>query len=304
MDQSNEYGLDVSCNLGSIDIYKATKVHNFDVLIDTAVRLLTNVSNMTHIKNVPSVANGNELMHSIGLGVMNLHGHLVTEGIRYGSKESIEFIDAFMEAVNYFSIKSSMEIAKKTGIKFYRFADSDYANGEYFERYTNKEDVQISEVVHKALGNVPLITKEMWSELQQDVEQYGLFHAYRLAIAPTGSISYIRSSTASISPVTERVEIRDYADSRTIYPMPFLTNENEHLYTEAYDINPYELIDLYAAAQQHVDQGISMTLYVTDAWTTEQLAKVYIYAWTRGIKSVYYVRQRLQTLEECVACQI
>ena len=68
--------------------------------------------------------------------------------------------------------------------------------------------------------------------------------------------------------------------------------------------DPYDLIDLYAAAQKHVDQGISMTLYVTDNWTTEQLAKIYIYAWMKGIKSVYYVRQRLQTLEECVACQI
>lgn len=86
--------------------------------------------------------------------------------------------------------------------------------------------------------------------------------------------------------------------------MPFLTNDNKELYTEAYDVNPYELIDLYAAAQQHVDQGISMTLYVTDQWNTEQLAKVYIYAWMKGIKSVYYVRQRLLTIEECVACQI
>lgn len=303
-EQPNEYGMDVSCNLGSIDIYKATKVKDFDVLIDTAVRLLTNVSNMTHIKNVPSVSKANELMHSIGLGVMNLHGHLVTEGIRYGSKESIEFLDAFMEAVNYFSIKSSMEIAKETRETFHRFADSDYANGDYFNKYKQNETTELATTVKKALGNVPLITKEMWNELKEEVKKYGLYHAYRLAIAPTGSISYIRSSTASIAPVTERVEIRDYADSRTIYPMPFLTNENEHLYTEAYDINPYELIDLYAAAQQHVDQGISMTLYVTDAWTTEQLAKVYIYAWTRGIKSVYYVRQRLQTLEECVACQI
>ncbi|WP_235801976.1 hypothetical protein [Ureibacillus massiliensis] len=126
----------------------------------------------------------------------------------------------------------------------------------------------------------------------------------RNAVAPTGSISYIRSCTASIAPCTERVEIRDYADSRTIYPMPHLTNENSHLYVEAYDLNPYDMIDLYAAAQKHVDQGISMTLYVTNAWTTEQLAKIYIYAWTKGIKSVYYVRQRLQTIEECVACQI
>ncbi|MFF5995703.1 class 1b ribonucleoside-diphosphate reductase subunit alpha [Lysinibacillus sp. KU-BSD001] len=303
-DQPNEYGMDVSCNLGSIDIYKATKVKDFDVLVDTAVRLLTNVSKMTYIKNVPSVAKANERMHSIGLGVMNLHGHLATEGIRYGSEESIEFMDHFMEAINYFSLKSSMEIAKETGQTFYRFADSDYANGEYFNQYTNKELSQLSDSAKKALGNVPFITKGMWQELQQQVEQYGLFHAYRLAVAPTGSISYIRSCTASISPITERVEIRDYADSRTIYPMPFLTNDNEHLYTEAYDVNPYDLIDLYAAAQQHVDQGISMTLYVTDAWTTEQLAKVYIYAWMKGIKSVYYVRQRLQSLEECVACQI
>ena len=176
--------MDVSCNLGSLDIYKATKVQNFEVLIDAAVSLLTNVSNMTDIKNVPSVAKANELMHSIGLGVMNLHGHLVTEGIRYGSKESIAFIDAFMEAVNFFSIKSSMEIAKETGETFHQFVDSDYANGEYFERYTNKEDVQVSIVVHKALGNVQLITKEMWSALAKDIKKHGLYHAYRLAIAP------------------------------------------------------------------------------------------------------------------------
>lgn len=303
-DEPNEYGLDVSCNLGSLDIYKATKAENFETLVDTAVRLLTNVSQMTNIKNVPSVAKANKLMHSIGLGVMNLHGHLVTEGIAYGSKESIAFIDAFMEAVNYFSLKTSMEIAKDKGVTFDRFADSDYATGAYFDQYTTKEDITSQPAVEKALGNVPRITREMWQQLKEDVMTHGIFHAYRLAIAPTGSISYIRSSTASIAPCTERVEIRDYADSRTIYPMPFLTNENEHLYTEAYEVDQFKLIDLYAAAQKHIDQGVSMTLYVTDSWTTEQLAKVYIYAWMKGIKSVYYVRQRLQTLEECVSCQV
>ena len=185
-----------------------------------------------------------------------------------------------------------------------RFEESDYASGVYFDQYVNKEEEMYSASVLKALGNVPIITQKMWQSLKQDVMQCGLFHSYRLAVAPTGSISYIRSCTASIAPCTERVEVRDYADSRTIYPMPHLTNDNTHLYVEAYDVNPYDLIDLYAAAQKHVDQGISMTLYVTDNWTTEQLAKIYIYAWMKGIKSVYYVRQRLQTLEECVACQI
>ncbi|WP_155591204.1 class 1b ribonucleoside-diphosphate reductase subunit alpha [Lysinibacillus cavernae] len=303
-DQPNEYGLDVSCNLGSIDIHAASKVNDFEALIDTAMHLLTNVSQMTHIKNVPSVAKANQLMHSVGLGCMNLHGHLVTEGILYGSKDSIDFMDRFMEAMNYYSLKSSMEMAKEKAETFYRFEDSDYASGSYFEQYINKTDEELSPVVLKALGNIPIITNKMWNMLKQDVMQYGLFHSYRLAIAPTGSISYIRSCTASISPCTERVEVRDYADSRTIYPMPHLTNDNSHLYVEAYDVDPYDLIDLYAASQKHVDQGISMTLYVTDNWTTEQLAKVYIYAWVKGIKSVYYVRQRLQSLEECVACQI
>ena len=77
------------------------------------MHLLTNVSQMTHIKNVPSVAKANQLMHSVGLGCMNLHGHLVTEGILYGSKDSIDFMDHFMEAMNYYSLKSSMEMAKE-----------------------------------------------------------------------------------------------------------------------------------------------------------------------------------------------
>ena len=303
-DKPNEYGLDVSCNLGSIDIHAATKVKDFEKLIDTSIRLLTSVSLMTNIKNVPSIAKANQMMHSVGLGVMNLHGHLVLEEIFYGSPESIEFIDYFMEAVNYYSLNTSMQIAKEREEVFYGFDKSDYATGEYFSKYILKEDKEPTDKIKKALGHVPIITSTMWKELSQEIKKYGLFHSYRLAIPPTGSISYIRSCTASIAPITERVEVRDYADSRTIYPMPFMTNENMHYYVDAYAIDPYKMIDLYATAQKHIDQGISLTLYVTDQWTTEQLAKVYIYAWMKGIKTIYYVRQRLQTIEECIACQI
>lgn len=304
MDVPNDYGLDVSCNLGSLDIYKATKSEDFEELVDTSMRLLTNVSEMTHIKNVPSVAKANKLMHSVGLGVMNLHGHLVQENIIYGSPDSIEFVDYFMEALNFYSLKASMLIAKTKKKSFHGFELSEYANGNYFNPYIGKAAVLPSATVQKALGNVPVITAEMWKQLKAEVMEYGVYNAYRLAVAPTGSISYIRSCTASMAPITEKVEIRDYADSRTIYPMPFMNNDNKHLYVEAYDVEPYKLIDLYVAAQKHVDQGISMTLYVTDRWTTEQLAKVYVYAWMRGIKTIYYVRQRLQTLEECVSCSI
>jgi ribonucleoside-diphosphate reductase alpha chain len=228
----------------------------------------------------------------------------VSQGLLYGSAESVAFVDAFTEAVNYYSILASMRIAKERNETFYGFAQSNYANGSYFDQYTEKEVPELPESVVRALGNVPIITREMWQELKTAVMEHGLFNAYRLAIAPTGSISYIRNSTASIAPCTERVEIRDYADSRTIYPMPFLNNDNMSLYKEAYDTDQFRMVDLYAAAQKHIDQGISMTLYVTDQWTTEQLARLYIYAWLKGIKTVYYVRQRLQTIEECVSCSI
>ena len=145
-DEPNQYGLDVSCNLGSIDIHAASKVKDFEKLVDTSMRLLTNVSQMTDIKNVPSVAKANKLMHSVGLGAMNLHGHLVTQGIMYGSKESIDFIDCFMEAMNYYSLKASMEIAKERGETFYRFEESDYASGVYFDQYVNKEEQDASAV--------------------------------------------------------------------------------------------------------------------------------------------------------------
>ncbi|WP_256757695.1 class 1b ribonucleoside-diphosphate reductase subunit alpha [Cohnella sp. WQ 127256] len=300
----NDYGMDVSCNLGSIDIHNATREASFEQLVDTAMRLLTNVSLMTDIRNVPSVTKANRSMHSVGLGVMNLHGHLISQGLAYGSKESVLFIDTFMEALNYYSLLSSMQIAKERNETFHGFQQSDYANGSYFDSYIGKSVETLPEEVAAALGNVPLITAEMWAELKEQVMEHGLFNAYRLAIAPTGSISYIRNSTASIAPCTEKVEIRDYADSRTIYPMPFLTNDNIELYKEAYEIDQFRMVDLYAAAQRHIDQGISMTLYVTDQWTTEQLARLYIYAWMKGIKTVYYVRQRLQTIEECVSCSI
>lgn len=303
--QEDIIGLDVSCNLGSLDIHKSIKTKSFEELVDTSMRLLTAVSDMTNIENVPSVAKANRVMHSVGLGVMNLHGHLMASNIQYGSEEANNFIDIYFAALDYLTLKASNEIAKETGSTFYRYEDSEYANGNYFDKYVNEEAPTVfSSKVKKALGNVPQFTKEEWIELKASVMEHGLYHAYRQAVAPTGSISYIRSSTASMSPITERVEVRDYGDSRTIYPMPFLNKENAHNYIEAYEMDMYKMVDSYAAAQKHVDQGISMTLYITDEWNTEQLAKLYIYAWTKGIKTVYYVRQRMRTLEECVACSV
>jgi ribonucleoside-diphosphate reductase alpha chain len=303
-DEIDIIGEDVSCNLGSEDIHNSTKTEDFGDLIDTSVELLTAVSDMTNISNVPSVSKGNKEMHSIGLGVMNLHGHLMANSMEYGEEESLNFVDLYFAALNYYSIKASNRIAKERGITFKGFEKTDYATGEYFEWYMNNPIEIKFEKVKTALGNIKPITVQQWSELKEEVMKYGLYHSYRLCVAPTGNISYVRSATASISPITERVEVRDYGDSRTIYPMPFLTNENHNDYKEAYEMDMYKMIDLYATAQKHVDQALSMTLYITDEWDTEMLTRLYYYAWLKGIKSTYYVRQRMRTLEECVSCSI
>ena len=297
-------GEDVSCNLGSLDVHNAVKSKNFEDLIETSMRLLTAVSDMTNISNVPSVAKGNKEMHSVGLGVMNIHGHLMSNSIDYGSEESINFVDVLFAAINYYSLKASNQIAKERGLTFRGFETSNYATGEYFDEYVSTPINVNSEIVKKALGNVQPITVQQWKELKEDIAKYGLYHSYRLCVAPTGSISYVRSATASLSPITERVEVRDYGDSRTIYPMPFLTKDNHNDYKEAYEMDMYKAVDLYATAQKHVDQALSMTLYITDEWNTEMLTRLYYYAWKKGIKSVYYVRQRMRTLEECISCSI
>lgn len=298
-DEYDTIGFDVSCNLGSIDVNKATKYPSFEELIKGTSEMLVYVSEYSNIK-VSSIKKGNDSFHSIGLGVMNMHGHLMDNNIRYGSDNAIEFTDVFFASMNYYSIKASMELARDKKEVFLGFKESMYGTGEYFSQYLEEEFTTENPIVIKALGNIPQVTQEMWKQLKEDVEQHGMFSAYRIAIPPTGTISYVRSATASMAPITQRVETRDYGDAKTIYPMPFLTQENSNEYIEAYDMSMYEMIDMYATAQRHVDQGISMTLYITDQWTTEELAKIYIYAWKKAIKSVYYVRQRITTIDDIV----
>ncbi|AEF47017.1 ribonucleoside-diphosphate reductase, alpha subunit [Serratia sp. AS12] len=305
-------GKDISCNLGSLNIAKTMDAPDFGKAVDTAIRALTAVADMSDIRSVPSIAEGNRSSHAIGLGQMNLHGYLARERIFYGSEEGIDFTNIYFYSVAYHAIRASNRLAIERGNAFEGFEHSTYASGDYFTKYTEREWLPRTERVRAlfADANIAIPGREEWLALRQSVMMHGLYNQNLQAVPPTGSISYINNSTSSIHPIVSRIEIRKEGKiGRVYYPAPYMTNDNLEYYQDAYDIGPEKIIDTYAAASQHVDQGLSLTLFFRDTATTRDINRAQIYAWRQGIKTIYYIRLRQMALEGtevqgCVSCAL
>ena len=295
---------DISCNLGSLNIANVMEHKNMYEAVFAAMKALTSVSNMSHVDNAPGVIKANDELHSVGLGVMNLHGYLAKNLIPYDSDEAKEFADVFFAAMNYYSILASMHIARKTKTTFKDFDKSEYANGNYFAKYLENDYLPKSPIIAQLFEGIDLPTKENWETLAKRVKKHGLYHAYRLAIAPTQSISYVQNATSSVMPIVDLIERRAYGDMETYYPMPFLDEVTATVYQSAYTIDQMKLIDLISVIQGHVDQGISTILYVNSTTSTRELARLYAYAHHKGLKSLYYTRNKLLSVEECTSCSI
>lgn len=295
---------DISCNLGSLNIANVMEHKNMYEAVFAAMKALTSVSNMSHVDNAPGVIKANDELHSVGLGVMNLHGYLAKNLIPYDSDEAKEFADVFFAAMNYYSILASMHIARKTKTTFKDFDKSEYANGNYFAKYLENDYLPKSPIIAQLFEGIDLPTKENWATLARRVKKHGLYHAYRLAIAPTQSISYVQNATSSVMPIVDLIERRAYGDMETYYPMPFLDETTAAVYQSAYTIDQMKLIDLISVIQGHVDQGISTILYVNSTTSTRELARLYAYAHHKGLKSLYYTRNKLLSVEECTSCSI
>ncbi|MGW9825018.1 ribonucleoside-diphosphate reductase alpha chain [Brevibacterium pityocampae] len=308
----DQVGKDISCNLGSLNIALTMDSENFGQTVETAIRGLTAVSETSDIDSVPSIARGNDMSHAIGLGQMNLHGYLARERIHYGSEEGLDFTNMYFYTVAYHCVRASMEIAKERGRTFAGFEKSKYASGEYFDKYTEQEWAPATERIAElfAEAGVPIPTQQDWAELKAQVAEHGMYNQNLQAVPPTGSISYINNSTSSIHPVASRIEIRKEGKiGRVYYPAPFMTNDNLEYYEDAYEIGYEKIIDTYAEATKHVDQGLSLTLFFKDTATTRDINRAQIYAWRKGIKTIYYIRIRQLALqgtevEGCVSCML
>jgi len=328
LDNGQQYtrlGSDVSCNLGSINIVNMMATNNFGESVDTMVRALTYVSDTSNLDVVPSIAKGNTEKHAIGLGAMGLAAYFAQNKMYYGDEESLDFTTTFFMTLNYYSIKASMAIAKERHETFFEFEKSTYADGSYFGKYLEKDWAPRTQKVVTAFAKHSIPTKHDWAELKADVAKYGMYNAYRHAIAPTGSISYVNDTTATLLPIVNRIEERQEGMiGKVYYPAPGLNNETMPYYVSAYDVDMRKVIDIYAAAQEHIDQGMALTLFMrstlsndlyewkkgrTDKMTTRDLTILRHYAFNKGIKSLYYVRtftddNQESGVNECESCSI
>ncbi len=306
----NDYGTedeikrDISCNLGSLNIVNVMESKKFRDSVHIGMDALTVVSDDTDIKNAPGVRKANNELHSVGLGVMNLHGFLAKNKIGYESEQAKDFANVFFMMMNYYSIERSMEIAKERHETYVDFDKSDYASGKYFEKYIQQDIKPEYDNVAALFEGFDIPTAEDWKALAEAVKENGLYHAYRLAIAPTQSISYVQNATSSVMPIVDQIERRTYGNAETFYPMPFLSPETMWYYKSAFNTDQMKLIDLIATIQEHVDQGISTILYVNSEISTRELSRLYVYAHHKGLKSLYYTRNTLLSVEECTSCAI
>ena len=318
-------GTDISCNLGSTNIVNLMASPNFGKSVEVMTRALTFVTDKSDIDVVPSIQHGNRLAHTIGLGAMGLHAYLAKNQIEYGSPEALEFTSVYFMLLNYWTLVASNKIAKERKVTFDNFENSKYADGSYFNTYLNQEFAPKNARVKELFDGIFIPTKSDWTSLKENVMKYGLYHQNRLAVAPNGSISYINDTTASLHPIINRIEERQERKiGKIYYPAPYLSNETLPYYKSAYDTDMRKVIDTYAAAQQHVDQGMSLTLFMrstipaglyewkngrTDKMTTRDLSILRNYAHYKGVKSIYYVRTFTDDASEvganeCESCSI
>lgn len=319
-------GTDVACNLGSTNVMNMmTSGDEFGSSIEAMVRALTFISETTNLDTVPTVRKGNGEMHAIGLGAMGLHSFLANAHIHYDSKKAVEFTSVYFMLLNYYTLLASHQLAVEKASTFAGFEKSAYADGSYFDKYLNHDYFAATSNHVQALFNgISVPTPEDWSRLKEAVMTDGIYNSYRMAVAPNGSISYINDCSSSIHPIVNRIEERQEKKvGKIYYPAAGLSTDTIPYYQSAYDTDMRAVIDVYAAATEHVDQGLSLTLFMrstlpeglyewkvaTNKMTTRDLSILRNYAFKKGLKTIYYVRTFTDDEDEvganqCESCVI
>ena len=272
----------VVCNLssivlGNVDVNDEKEI---EYVVETQIRAMDNVIDLNYYA-IPFAEITNKKYRAIGLGTSGYHHMLANNKIHWAEEKHLEFADKVYENINYYAVKASMKIAKEKG-SYECFEGSDWQNGDYF----------------KLRG----YSSDRWNELKQEVNKTGLRNGYLLAVAPNGSTATIAGTSEGIDPVMARFWLEEKKGSIVPKTAPNLSWENFWFYNSAYNVDQSFSVKVNGVRQRHIDQGQSFNLYITTDFTMRQIMNLYIDACKCGVKSIYYVRSKSLTVEECESC--
>lgn len=312
----DKYG--VQCTLANINILETILHKELPTVVETTMWHLNGVVDRVDLEVVEVISNAMRDFRAVGLGVANLQGAFAYFRIPYESETAIDFCRAIFSTIRYHVLKASCDAVAVYG-KFKEFEDTTYADGTYFDQYLMESFKPQTERVQQICDEYDIYVPSIqdWARLAERVQKEGLANAYQQCIPPTGSVGYQLEATPSIAPNTQLVEKRATGNGTAFYPMPYLNPSNYMMYKDAYRVDDFKYLDLVATIQQHIDQGISTTLFVTDDYTTGDWWARIEYAWRIGLKSLYYTRpkisakkdmsgdsdgQEVQNYTECESC--
>lgn len=273
----------VVCNLSSINLGRAVPHNILERLIPIQVRMLDNVIDINTIP-VPQARITNQKYRAIGLGTFGWHHLLALKHIRWESDEAVSYADSLYEKIAYLTISASHELAVEKGA-YPTINGSDWENGRYFEKRDYLKNSQYN-----------------WSQLAMKIQKQGIRNGYLMAIAPNSTTAIIAGSTASIDPLFRKEYIEEKKNYRIPVLAPDLNEQTFWFYKNAHDIDQAWTLKQNAARLRHVDQGISLNLYVKNNIKAKELLDLHILAWSVGIKSTYYVRSTANEIAECEVC--
>lgn len=287
----------VVCNLASLSLGRLPVEDDETMgrVIETAVRALDNVIDLNFYA-LPYARITNHRYRSIGLGVSGYHHMLARRGISWESEDHLVFADEVFERINYHAIRASERLAEERGA-YGLFEGSDWQTGAYFAKrgYCSLSG-EVAEVREGAMGS------ERWGELAEAVARNGVRNAYLLAIAPTSSTSILSGTTPGIDPIMRKFFLEEKKGSMLPRVAPELSPCTYWYYKPAHYIEQTWSVRAAGMRQRHIDQAQSMNLYITNDYTLRQVLNLYLEAWRRGVKTIYYVRSKSLEVEECESC--
>ena len=315
------------CNLGSVNLTHHLKDGKLDQeklerTINTAIRMLDNVININYYA-VGAAENSNMKHRPIGLGIMGFHDSLYMLKVPYASDEAVEFADRSMEAVSYFAIKASSNLAKERGTY------SSYEGSLWSKGVLPIDSVAyLKENRGDSYAEVDQSTSLDWDSLRELVLSQGMRNSNVMAIAPTATIANITGVSQSIEPTYQNLYVKSnlsgeftvanlhlvnalkeeglwdsvmvndlkYYDG-SIKEISRVPEQIKSVYATAFEVEPRWLVDAASRRQKWIDQSQSLNLYI-DEPNGKKLDVMYRMAWLRGLKTTYYLRSRGATTTE------